>query len=806
LENEVGQLRALREHYEQVAVASWRSVEERRAQYGDPSDLPKLLEKIRLDLVPVVEMLEVASPEATIAGLEAVLAAARRAQPRIISQLEKSIGHFGSMKERYQQAAVTSWQTVRKRREQYGDPSSLPTLLREIQGDLLPAVEKLELQTPQATIVAVDETLSTARREQLSTMGRLQRKASELSTLREHYEQASKEVVEDISVPSELVTRQSSVQAAVDALNQEVSHLNSQLARRRAIEQELAELRHQVQALPALRDESEQIEKDLAALEIASRRDELYNQILRFGQDYLEQAQPEHCPLCKQQIANVEGVLELLREESPVNLNRIREEHKRVHELLLLKRDQIAQLEGCQRRTARLQDDLKEFPEDIEAKIRDKQEENKRLTGELATIEAEIVRIEGRIKLAREHRNRLQTLLKEVEGELGRPAGENVLAALDQVIMDVHERAVEVESLDFEPIAAKLDQARQLNRIETEEAELRRQLDTVLEEVGRLLSPPLSEDVTGALDQAIEGMRNQVSAVESLDFEPIAAELDRAKELSQIAKDETELRRRLDAVLEEIEQTLARPVSADVAGALDHAIAATRKEAAEIQAIRLEPITTMLNRARGLDEIQKDETRLRELEAGYRTARKQKERLSYQIQRLTALRSALLDIAQTTKERQRTIVTGILNDLDIDRYYQQLDPHPAYRKLQIEPELTRKGTYSYWIKALTDDRSHGTYVQTRFSTAQANCAAIAIFLAVNQHLSKRLETLILDDPSQSMDPEHQMRLAQSLANVPRQVIVATEDPQMFEYLVNAFESPTVHQLESWTIEGTSLIS
>ena len=85
-----------------------------------------------------------------------------------------------------------------------------------------------------------------------------------------------------------------------------------------------------------------------------------------------------------------------------------------------------------------------------------------------------------------------------------------------------------------------------------------------------------------------------------------------------------------------------------------------------------------------------------------------------------------------------------------------------------------------------------------------NCAAIAIFLAVNQHLAKKLETLILDDPSQSMDPEHQMRLAQILAAVLRQVIVATEDPQMFEFLVGAFESPTIHQLDRWTVDGVSL--
>ena len=206
-----------------------------------------------------------------------------------------------------------------------------------------------------------------------------------------------------------------------------------------------------------------------------------------------------------------------------------------------------------------------------------------------------------------------------------------------------------------------------------------------------------------------------------------------------------------------------------------------------------------------LGQIQRDEVQLRQLESNNQVANRQKARLNYRIGRLVGLREALLDISETVKRRQENIVTGVLGGLDIHRYYQQLDPHPAYTRLQIEPELTDKGTYNYWVKALTDDYSHGTHVQTRFSTAQANCAAIAIFLAVNQHLSKNLETIILDDPSQSMDPSHKQRLAQTLATSTRQVIVATEDPQMFEFLRASFERPTVYELGAWTTEGSRVV-
>jgi DNA repair exonuclease SbcCD ATPase subunit len=328
----------------------------------------------------------------------------------------------------------------------------------------------------------------------------------------------------------------------------------------------------------------------------------------------------------------------------------------------------------------------------------------------------------------------------------------------------------------------------------------------VLEEVKKTLRHPPSDDVASAIDQAIQIIRRQVTEIQALDFQPIADKIARAKQLNEIQKDEVLLHQQQDAVLKEVTQALGQSPGKDVIATLDQAIQAARKQVAETRVLDFQPIVKELDRAKQLDEIQKDETRLRQFESGYQTAAREKARLNYQIQRLTDLRNALQDIAETTKRHQESIVLDLLNALDIHHHYQQLDPHPAYRQLQIEPELTKQGTYNYWIKALTDDRSRGTYVQTRFSTAQANCAAIAIFLAVNQHLSKKLETIILDDPSQSMDPAHKLRLAQTLAASPRQVIIATEDPQMFEFLGNAFGTPTVHQLCPWSVNGASLAS
>lgn len=720
----------------QASVISREVIQKRKEEHGDPSESPQLLEDSSRDLAPIAKRLGLPAPQATLDGLESSLAAARQAQLNTVSALESEAGQLNTLKERYAQASVTGWQMIRERKNKYGDPSGLSKLLEEVQRDLTPTTKTLDLPVPEPTINSLESTLATARRVQLTVSGNLEKKAGQLSTLKERHEQISKEVIEDVSVPTELESRQTQLQARINTLTREIPLLTRQLNQRQAIERELAELRRQVQALPGLHNDIEQMQRKLGTLEAAGKQGALYNQILTAGQEYLEHAQPEHCPLCKQRIVDLQALLELLHQEIPADVAKMRQEYKMLNVTLVQKQNQAAQLEQKQKGIEKLEIDLAKFPKDLETQIDEKQNESEKLTNELTTVQAEIAQIEGRIKLATEHRGRLDDVLREIEKVLGRPP---------------------------------------------------------------------DEDVAGALEQEIQTARNQATDVQALDIQPIADKLDLAKQLNQIQKDEILLRQRLDIMLEEIKQTLGQPPGEDVIGALDQAIQAAHKQATEIQALNFESIVRELNRAKQLDEIQKDETRLHQFESSYQTASQEKARLNYQIQRLTDLRNALQDIAETTKRHQQTIVTSLLNALDIHRHYQQLDPHPAYRQLQIEPELTSKGTYNYWIKALTDDRSHGTYVQTRFSTAQANCAAIAIFLAVNQNLSKKLETIILDDPSQSMDPDHKMHLAQALAIIPRQVIIATEDPQMFQFLADVFETPTIHQLGSWTVDGTSLI-
>jgi exonuclease SbcC len=805
LTKRAGELDTLSQRYEQALETNWLPIREQKAQFGDPDELPDLLQALRQHLAPICQMLSLAQPGNTLEDLENSLSALRRAQPRAISRMEQEIATLRSMQERYHQAAVANWLGVAERRAQWGDPGLLPSLLAEIRDNLTPILRGLELPTPGAILPSLETSLAEIRRILPGAVGKVERQSSEFLALKERYLQVSQEVVEDLVVPPELIARQEDLQSRVNAINRGISALQYQLDDLQGKEEQAKELRLQAQTLPSLLDGIERLQGEVERLEAAGRQGKLYNQVLDVGRQYLEQIQPEHCPVCKQTIRDLDLLLNTLRDETPADVEKMRQEYSELKQQLSTKQIQASDLDNKQRQLAELEVEISKFPSDLEQQISQRQAESKEAAHAVALVEAEILRIEGRIQMISENRQRLQDVVQEIEAQLGEAAGPNPLETLEQAASAAHEHAARLGSLDLQPIADRLSRCKQLHEIEQEEERLRQQLQDVLTEIEEVLGPISSENVPNEFEKAIQALRSQGGRIQTLDLEPISDDLVRARQLQQIQDDEERLHRELRAAETQVRQLLnLPPETADLRGALDRAIREARLRAQQINDIDLQPAEAELKRAVRLDEIQRDEVELHRLESNYRVANREKARLNQQIQQLSELREALLDISETTKRHQETIIMDVLSNLDIHRHYQQLDPHPAYTDLQIEPELTSRGTYNYWIKALTGDYSHGTYVQTRFSTAQANCAAIAIFLAVNQHLSKKLETVILDDPSQSMDPDHMQRLADTLASSSRQVIVATEDPQMYEFMRSAFDMPRIYELGPWTTEGTKL--
>jgi DNA repair exonuclease SbcCD ATPase subunit len=171
-------------------------------------------------------------------------------------------------------------------------------------------------------------------------------------------------------------------------------------------------------------------------------------------------------------------------------------------------------------------------------------------------------------------------------------------------------------------------------------------------------------------------------------------------------------------------------------------------------------------------------------------------------------------------EKSRTKASKeILEALEpqINLIYTRLRPHPVYGTLSLEAMRGKgragKRLFSYMIKAASKDESKKTYVKTKFSQAQINVAGISIFLALVLGAPHQLETLILDEPDQSLDLNHKANLAAILRDLQshKQIIVATQDDDFQKALLEQLvppsgESRAVYRLDYWQPEHGPKIS
>ena len=152
-------------------------------------------------------------------------------------------------------------------------------------------------------------------------------------------------------------------------------------------------------------------------------------------------------------------------------------------------------------------------------------------------------------------------------------------------------------------------------------------------------------------------------------------------------------------------------------------------------------------------------------------------------------------------EYERKAVGNVIESLEksFNHYFQSLDPHDHFKKVRVEIEEGQPPVYT--VRALGEDQS--TYITTRFSSAQMNAAAIALFLAKHEKVSGDLRTILLDDPTQSMDAAHKNAVCKSITGLlkERQVILATQDEEVKQLTEAAQKEVKTFEFSDWTVEG-----
>ncbi|AOY80349.1 AAA family ATPase [Moorena producens JHB] len=130
----------------------------------------------------------------------------------------------------------------------------------------------------------------------------------------------------------------------------------------------------------------------------------------------------------------------------------------------------------------------------------------------------------------------------------------------------------------------------------------------------------------------------------------------------------------------------------------------------------------------------------------------------------------------------------------ISSIYRQLAHRSDFPDIEIDPE-------KYEVMAVGYGESE---VALRLlNKGDINCAALSIFLALatSEQLTHNIGFMVLDDPSQNLDPVHKERLAQVLDQVleKKQLIIATSEDDFVEQLSFKLTKPNkLYRLGQWT--------
>ena len=141
----------------------------------------------------------------------------------------------------------------------------------------------------------------------------------------------------------------------------------------------------------------------------------------------------------------------------------------------------------------------------------------------------------------------------------------------------------------------------------------------------------------------------------------------------------------------------------------------------------------------------------------------------------TATRSAEILFAEKVLGRLSPSIQGI---------YDRLSPHPLFRDLDFRVK-DENGTRELHVAVKSSGSSELWDVNTVFSTAQANCLALSVFLALNLAIPCNLPLTLIDDPIQALDDINVLGLSDVLVGMRgvRQIVLTTHDRNLFEFLM-----------------------
>jgi DNA repair protein SbcC/Rad50 len=382
------------------------------------------------------------------------------------------------------------------------------------------------------------------------------------------------------------------------------------------------------------------------------------------------------------------------------------------------------------------------------------------------------------------------TLRKELLSHIGKSEEENI-ARIDEKIDELKDSKKEHN-----------DAAEDIGDFEKEIKGLDSQLLSEAQDVEKRAKIKLKKPFEDQLTKLIGNLKDSGKKLDdkARAFKDSASEIEaQLKPLKKALDDKQDLTKKIQELLGTKES------EAKLKETLERRIKDQESEVDKLKKLgdRFPSIRDMLSTFKEILEYLVEEERVRKLDEEIPGAKERIDELNKQSEKLQELFTGLSDISEALKMEKDSILKSTLDELqsDVSGYYSRMLAHPYFVNVQLTPEKEKKGSV-YRIVAFDDSKNYSTYVQTRFSNAQTNVTALSLFLAMAGATTSRLGLLIMDDPGQSLDPEHKRALAEILADEAKekQIILATQDEEITNLVVEATPKTQFKSIiiQSWT--------
>lgn len=331
--------------------------------------------------------------------------------------------------------------------------------------------------------------------------------------------------------------------------------------------------------------------------------------------------------------------------------------------------------------------------------------------------------------------------------------------------------------------------------------------------------------VIESLDSRLRGVQRTEHDRRVAELNQIRGDLDAlglaAEERLRLRRAYVDASKHYDEVLADARRLMPElPVGEQTASFIEAELNSTRDQLDQVTLLHsareqaLNDLDQSVDRLRALQKVVKDDEDSAHL-AGKSAAESDGpdgNALNEELERLSDLQEALRTIARAVQD-VATVRAG--EAIESSRsstadYYNVLCDHPYFDRLRIDAlEKTVAGVAknNYVVRAFSTSDGRDTLAGSRLSTAQMNCVALSIYLALAGVLTHNLGFIILDDPSQNLDSSHKRALASVLKRIASstQLVVSTQDSELERSLLESLgkEGIMTYRL-TWTPQQGTL--